>query len=456
MHSGIDIAHMPFVKIFDLSIKERISAHATAYVFGQLDDTADIGFILSLNAKSDFKITIKYSSSVEELSPKLVFAGRLKDFELSFNAGKKFIKLNLISLSYNLDEKADTARFNNPSKKYMNIFKKIVEDIHNGVCLDHVLEPESKEQGGLIVKYRETDWQFLKRLASHAQTVISTKMEDDKIKIIVGFPNGGVADLDGQLIKKNFHFGTDSTEYIVQSNEYHDLCGKVSFDGETCIITKKTIELREGIFVKIYALSPEDFTVPVEYNHLIAGAALKGKVTEIDSARPNYVRVLLNDDYDGAKDSEWIQVATVYSGEGEGIHGVHVMPEIGAEVSLYFPEAQEKLAYIASSFHPEADNENLETHEVKQFDVLGNRFKMETEALKLHTKEDKMAFEMHKEEGISIVGNDSILMGSNGIELRLNSDLKITSEKEVEFKTNSSSVLLSGDVEINATGLVNL
>lgn len=441
-------------KIFDFRIDERVSEHARVYVFGLLDDVVKINDVLSIGSKSEFKIIIKYPNKADG---KFIFDGILENFEILLNAGEKFIKLNLISRSFEADGEETTKRYNNSEKEYVNIFNKIVREKYGGDLSGDALGDMKQEN--LIVQYRETDWQFLKRIASHANLAISTKpQENGKLEILVGFPDGDTKNFDGQVFKKDFYFNAELPEYIGISTEYYDLCDKVSFEGDVYYIIKKMIELREGVLFNTYTLTPsEGFNVPYVCNRKIAGASLSGKVLGFDKDKPNHASVYLEVDEEEAEDSERLEIVTVYSGEGEDMHfGVFTMPEIGASVSLYFPDDDEENAYISSSFLHEDLSQVLESQKEKSFYAFGNELKMNTESVRMRAKDDRSSLELEDEQGIIIKSDGALLIKSAEIELGLKNKLTISAEKELEFKTNASSVLLNGDIEINASGLVRL
>ena len=353
-----------------------------------------------------------------------------------------------------MDTLPHTKRYHNPDKTYACLFNKITQ-AHQGECTDHAFNGEA--QTDVAIQYQETDWQFLRRLASHKEALVFTRMDAPELAVIIGTPDSEPTALSGDLLEKTF--ASNIFAHRVRSVENHPLCSRVTFNDETYCIAGRTIHAHEGILLQTYTLRPpETLTTAKAYNAALAGASLPGTVYDFNPDHGlNYLRIKLDADESGAEDNdEWFEVATPYSGEGNaGSFGVYIMPSPSARVALYFPQADESLAYVAAVFQSEDIPQGiLESQENKQWATGGHTLMMNDERLKLSYKESA-ALSLETNDVFSIYSEAAILIKGDALELNKMANVAVTG-KEIELKTNSSSILLGRNIDISATAPIRL
>lgn len=102
--------------------------------------------------------------TVTTVEAKTLFAGIVTDFSFSTINDQKKLTLELATGSILMDEKKHFRSFQDPSATYEQIFKKIMTG-YTGSNVSFS-KPYQETEGALILQYSETDWDFLKRLAS--------------------------------------------------------------------------------------------------------------------------------------------------------------------------------------------------------------------------------------------------------------------------------------------------
>ncbi len=181
------------------------------------------------------------------------------------------------------------------------------------------------------MQYQETDWEFLKRVASQKGYLLSPEIHFPGIRVCVGLPKYQIRKTlpDRNCCIRNRMSGRW---------EYQMPGGMISFPEYVV----------EGVF--------EDFQIgeAVQFLELpLIGAAVQGTVTE---TTPTMSRLMLKTDGSGEKIRSWHHQPVYYSGSGKGYSG---RPEKGDTQYVYFPTMEENDRYIiggaGSSFQQISD-----------------------------------------------------------------------------------------------------
>ena len=136
-------------------------------------------------------------------------------------------------------------------------------------------------------------------------------------------------------------------------------------------------------------------------------------------------------DIDGSQDigtARWFPYSTVYSSQ-DGT-GWYCMPEVGDIIRLYFPDREEKNAYVISSTNLESTNpEKRSDPSVKS---LGTKYGKEI---------------VMKPGAVEIIGNENLLMrltDNGGIEVKSNKKIILDAKQDIEI-TGGDKVIIQGD-----------
>ncbi|WP_310604457.1 hypothetical protein, partial [Anaerosporobacter sp.] len=215
-----------------------------------------------------------------------------------------------------------------------------------------------------LVQYRETDWEFIKRLASHHGCSLIPFFKMEGIRFYMGeFLSDKAVEIDPisyevesatdefLLKKKNGVTGLtkeDACYYCFDSREFYDLGTKVLFQGKPCYVYQVDSELLRGELIHHYQLKTEGgFQQQKQYNTKIIGASLAATILSVAGSK-----VKVSIEIDGKQDSSTAKsfpFSTVYSSPDGS--GWYCMPESGDKVRLYFPNEYEKDAYVISAIH---------------------------------------------------------------------------------------------------------
>lgn len=109
-----------------------------------------------------------------------------------------YLTAEAISNTVSLDVKVKSRSFQEHGMTYEDLIAQVIADNPGADFQNHVTQ--GGEIGGLLIQYHETDWQFLKRLASHYNTGLIPDLTSDKAKFYFGVPDREPKDLD------NYHY----------------------------------------------------------------------------------------------------------------------------------------------------------------------------------------------------------------------------------------------------------
>lgn len=225
----------------------------------------------------------------------------------------------------------------------------IYGDLLNEVASDYpdidILDDATggKALGTFTMQYFETDWAFLKRMASRFHTGLVPATTFDKPKLFFGLPEGGVK---GNL--QNFHYtvkkkmaayrdasqnhnpALEENDFIFYEVETKDhvlnIGDVVQFKGRMLIVNRAYTEMKDGLLKHEYTLcTRKGLSRPKLYNEPVTGVSIQGKIIEVIQ---DTVKVHLEIDKEqNVAEAYRFPYSSVYTAEGNS--GWYVMPEKG-------------------------------------------------------------------------------------------------------------------------------
>ena len=253
-----------------------------------------------------------------------------------------------------MDKQRKNRSFQNINLNYSDIVTKIITE-YSGKNFE-LTAPKTPINGPLI-QYQETDWQFIKRIASYQETVIVPDVILDELIFSFGYPTGGdktlpegIRYLSGKDIAAYNTDWTYNPELILNEYTYFqvesyaelNLGDKVTFQNHELYVGAVTIELKDGILI-YFAKLVRKLTLrqnPI-YNEKIQGTSLEGKVLALQNQE---IKLHLNIDQDQEQET-----AYWYPFVPPTTDMMYLMPQIGTNASLYIPGQQEQNAIITGS-----------------------------------------------------------------------------------------------------------
>ena len=453
---------MKFARLTKLLIEESINEHATAYISGVLDEQMSVTEVYRLSINSNICIKAMTEPEVEVL-----FAGVPVDMTLKNLSGVKHLELTLKSHSFKLDTDRINRSFQDVNNPYSSIFRQVVESKYQGAV---VVEPllKNKSQGRLVIQYEETDWQLLKRVASHLGTVIFPHMEATKPQIGVGILDGHqytenaiqfeIKKAVGAYQESTGNFqGWNELDFVsidLESTKVYRLCDIVLFNDVKYLVAGKRSEICHGVLVNAYQLQPlSSFRQNIFYNENLVGVSVEGTVVDVESDKVR-LHLLMDKQRQSAEAVYWFNCDTFYVAEGHT--GGYIMPEKGELVQLYFPNRDEHKAYVRKARRQDGTgNANINNPDTKHFETAdGKALMVSPDSVKLSAGHGKIRMQMTDGGGILFSSSEDLRI--QGSEINLNARrIRINAGDTLKLKTNSASVMLDSIVDIKGVGVVN-
>ena len=440
----IKIAPYEFQKIKELKIIRELNEHAKLFISGIISDENIDKYVEEASAEE----IIKVSAKDDENNEVTLFEGIVTKVGIKASNDVRTLEIEALSKTFLMDIRKIDSSYQNKKLTYGEIFEQKNNSYSDAIIVDNVTNNTKIDE--FIVQYKETDWEFLKRLASHFNMALVPECQREGIKYSIGGAGvtkayeinefnysiqKGLQEYNDKASNEDYDLDdTNLISYEVVTNQIIGLYNQVNFKGRTLLVYKCEIKMVGGILSNKYILRDENgMKVRKLYNDKIVGISLQGRVLEVQKDK---VKVSL--EIDGSpKDSgkaRWFEFATIFS-QPDGT-GWYCMPEIKDVIRLYFPDNEEKMAYVVSSMH---------------YDAVSSSKRSDPSIKSISTKYGK---EIIMSPGsVEIIGNGNLLMrmsDDGGIEVNSNKKIILDAKDDIEI-TGGAKIQIKGNKGIKLT-----
>lgn len=312
------------------------------------------------------------------------------------------------------------------------------------------------------MQYRESDWDFIKRLASCLHTVVIPSYKTEGVKYFFGVPEKKEEtqfesdsyreeqDWEDYEYKKRSGISVSMAEcicYVAYSREIYELGSNITFEGRQLCIWKIETHLKGNELLHTYYLKNRNgFQVPEIFNDKLIGLTLLGRVTQIEGET---IQMSLDMDENEEKTGyRWFQYSTIYS-SSDGT-GWYCMPEEGDAVRLHFPAEDEDQAYAISAVH-ENEGSGVRTDPNQKIwrNKQGKEIRLAPDRILL-TNNDGMTVELNDQKGIRIQSDKSIqLAAAENVIISSNSaGLEMNASKRIVLKQGETKMVLADGIQM--------
>lgn len=442
-----------FITVLEYHAHKEVNQHGYAMICGYIPNREEEAFFSNYTGNTFGKIELEEGEQRTTL-----FAGLIESIQMEQQG--EVIKASIrLTGGTRLFEGMERIRtFQNKGMTYEEILGTVEKAYGHSMHLMNV--GRGVTIGDMIVQYKETDWTFLKRLASHFHSVIVPYYKDMGIKYSFGALSGAcnpLSEIRSRSISYNqgeFYQKIEQqvSNLLYEDEMYYTITSKDCFDlGDGIQLNKKSFyvysvqsEYIEGEVLHTYQLKRVGgFQVPKQYNHKIVGASLAATILSVTKDK---VKVCV--DVDGIQDTstaKWFPYSTVYSSP-DGT-GWYCMPEVKDKVRLYFPNEKEEEGYIISSIHQEVEggsaaSSSRSNPDYKSISTKYNKQIELTPTSIMITNNKGMCVTLDDEEGIQIMSDKNVFIGSK-------QTLSIKSQEEKMLVEALESIsLLQGNTKI--------
>ncbi|WP_234404783.1 hypothetical protein [Paenibacillus bouchesdurhonensis] len=385
-----------------------------------------------------------------------LFHGMITGLSIHCVRGVYTFELEAAAHSYQLDVKLKNRSYQEPQRTYDDLVTALVRKYKYGDAIDTVTDGAKLDN--FLLQYQETDWAFLKRLASRFGSVLVPEVTAASPKIFFGLPIGKLHKLERDVfyrVRKTFHeLSAEKPEglagsyvtYTIESLEYYALGDVIDLpigQGKELVVVRAETRLEDGMLRTRYDLQAEHEIryVRVE-NEQITGISLLGKVVHVEQER---VQLKLKIDPEQHSASCWFPVATRYVAEDHS--GWYNMPEIGDQVELYLPTNREQDAYVTDALRQQRTHEQPDARVWQH--ARGSGVELSKRELRLHSP-GKVSITLHEASGVAISSPGNVQIQGGDVKLEAGKGLSLKAGTALYLKGGASSMVLDGETDLKA------
>lgn len=431
--------------------------HATLKMGGYVEENQGEQVLYGLCEYAPLSVLIQ-----EEGDAKKLFSGIITNVKVTGEGNVDYMELEARSNSLLMDVKKKSRSFQDVSMTYSQMVSIIMSEYPGS---DIKLAIPDVPLGQVAIQYRETDWEFLKRMLSMLNGKLSCNQAAETIQLYAGIPEAVPEHWDYIMQKVKKEMGEydywiqegaivsdiDFLVYTVETERLPQLFDRIFCQEEAFIVRSIHCLLEKGMIHCICELQKQEGMLErKQYPMHLIGVALEGTIIDVAGEQ---VKIHMAIDDDGnSQDVYWFPFSTL-SASPDG-SGWYYMPEKGDQVRVYFASKYTKDVIAISA---------VSTYDGKSG---GGPDKMGTPSTKslsnAHGQEMSMG-----EDGINLqckggaaslkIGNDgSIALKAIGnVGINAENNVTITAETDIVLHGSEQVVLSStmgGQVALNNDG----
>ncbi len=351
-YGDFELSFSNIVSMEELEIEEGADAHGRMRLTAVVDADQELDIFRGLP-----KTVTLYYKTGRSRSP--LFAGIVMQSYMKRSGSHIQLELEAGGMTYLLDITRKIRTFQNLEETSHQIIDAVMADYQGSFYKKNIA---AKPVGQFLFQYEETDWEFLKRLASQYHGRIYPDALSGQISFQAGLPPAApVWQAEQNFYVSRCGFGAYEAyrenaddaalpqqyiRYEIESVQILPLGACVTWRKGDWYISAVKRKLRAGLLVNTYELSRKEADRCLRcFNGLLPGISLDAVVADV---KRDQVQVTIKNDLNTAGSGRyWFPYSTV-SGSADG-SGWYCMPERGEAVRVYFPTGDEREAYVISN-----------------------------------------------------------------------------------------------------------
>ena len=218
-----------------------------------------------------------------------LFCGYQEKVEIKEEGRYRIADVQAVSGTILLDQKKCNRVFQKKAQTYMGIANTVTADTEHSAC---ILPGSDMQTGGTLIQYQETDWNFLKRMASQLGLPLVPDISYYYPRFYLGLPEGEKKELgeilscdmcfDGRYYAVSGRCTVDRKDFIcydVVTGTRLSLGDRVTYEGRELTVSRKKTELVRGEVIFTSRLAGSSYTwVPWEDNPDYTGMSFVGSI----------------------------------------------------------------------------------------------------------------------------------------------------------------------------------
>ncbi len=420
-------------KILDMTIREKVNEHGKA----------KLRLIMNPGVVTETFCIESGGKEIQiEAGGEGIFCGYLTELQDKVCNGVHTLEVEVTSYSLKLDLVKKSRFFQDVGMSYAEVAEHVLSDYTGAVTVW-----ENSGECGIgypVFQYGETDWEFIKRIASVSNQGIIPYIYASKPYLCIDIQTSGTKQLENYryleygILEDAYHKGKDLCPGEQREYEYHKvLCDKdyslgslVSItEGVFRIIEKETSIVDSELHFYYILAGKSAFLQKTIVNKKLCGLQLRGSVTK---TMQDKVKVSLDIDKNRTGTGEyffdWHPISSSI---------MYAMPEEGEQVNLCIDDAMGQNAAVINCIRSNGST-CADTSQCQN-----NLFQYQSQKMKLFP--DKLSFTMNE-------GLDSCVMlemlDTEGIMGQVMSQVKVTAKEAILLKSKMGKVNINTPCQI--------
>ena len=379
------------------------NAHATAVIKGIAKDITDL--VRWQKSETEQEVTVSLEGG------RVMFCGLVESAVWEQESGDVYrVELQLVSGSMALDREKQSMSFQDTGLSYAGVVEKALSSTPGAYCICTAGSGEKPMRP--VIQYAETDWEFAKRIASMAGTVVYPEPCRHGAYMWLGIPGCGedparpaAVEYVHGISNIFYELGGMAAGYSRKDFEYYRVeCGEdyrvgadAVYAGGVWKVLEKHVKLVRGEFRFTYLLGKNCLAAAKKtYNPLFAGRSIHGTVI---SGGGDAVKLHLEIDR-----SQETASAYPYQWVPDTGSVMYCIPETGTTVSLYFPDEDERNAVAVNCirYNGASCSEMEDTSKRALTTVKGKRLYLEPGNMGLDIKDPANKLSLKDGSGITL------------------------------------------------------
>jgi len=352
--------------IYDFEITNEVNVHASMKLTGILRNDAGPEFVVKLRNNAPIQIFYEV-----EGHNRWLFCGTITKSKVVFETDVYMVEIEAKSNTYLLDIHKKSRSFQDRNQSVHQLIQAVLSEYEN---LFLTIELPERPINQILIQYNETDYEFVKRIASIFNQGILPNVQAPSIALSVGVRNvrqGSVFELRNLTLscnlekfdrmRRNFIPNIREDDYLIHEGESYEVLpiGKtMALNGRPQVISRSCYCLNNGLVEGHYQLQPiAGLQQERLYNDELAGTSHTGVVL---LAERDQVRVHLNMDETQSLETSVLFPYSTVAASSDG-SGWYFMPRPGDQVRVYSPTHDEDIAFAISSISAYVPEPQLDT-----------------------------------------------------------------------------------------------
>lgn len=415
-----------------IKLVQRINNHAKMYLTAVLTGEEPEKYVEAMDTGAG--LMLSYQEDDDKRT--LLFKGLISQVRIKMVADVAHLVAEAVSYTIKLDEEKRSRSFQNKNMPYKAVLDKVLARYKEANCT-HPLRDETIQN--FTLQYEETDWEFLKRMASRFGWGLIPDPLTSKQQFYFGLPDGTqkgkLSSYNYSVTRKAEPNDSNLLYYKVQtkgmSGQRLSIGDETQFRNMTLWVLQSSTMIRHSAIWHEYVLTTkEGMQQELILNESIRGMTLKSKVIGLEQDHVKVFFYEIDKDKPAVAETHAFPYATFYTSEGNT--GWYCMPELYDFVDVYFPSNKEHEAII--------------THSIRRRSKGGDFIKDPAVKLFMTKYRKAIIFDQHE---ILITGQDDEvvirLLDDHGIELRSTKDIRVKADGTLSLKAGNTVQITAKD-----------